>query len=228
MFFNKKTNNKECPSCNGSIDKKFNFCPHCGLSQVDPEKEMKDFGMLGKSDMEDIQPIGLNGLGITDKLVSSIFTTLVKSLDKQMKNLDQDQGNNTEIRNFPNGVRIKIAQGPIGHPINAPQKKPKKFEHSVEKKQLTEEQIKKIAKLPRTEAKTNVRRLSNKVVYELSAPGVQSIEDIFLSKTESGYEIKAIGNKKVYINSIPINLQLRGFSTDNSKVFVEFHPEENQ
>lgn len=228
MFFKKKSDNKDCPSCNSSIDKKFSFCPHCGFSLLDKEKEIQDFGMLGKNDINDIQQPDLNNFGITDKLINSIFNSLVKSLDKQIKSIDPESlGNGTEIKNFPNGVRIKIAQGPLNAPQNQ-QRKPRKLEHSVEKKQLTEEQIKKISKLPRTEAKTNVRRLSNKVIYELSAPGVESIEDIFLSKTESGYEIKAIGNKKVYINNIPINLPLRSFSTDNTKIFIEFLPEENQ
>lgn len=223
MFFKKKSDNRECPSCNNSVSKEFSFCPYCSFSLVDPEKEMEDYGMLGKADMNETPRLNLNNFGITDKIVNSIFSTLVKSLGKQLKDIDNGNINNPEIMNFPNGIRIKIAQGPL----NAPQKKPRKFEHSIEKKQLTEEQLKKITGLPRIEAKTNVRRLSNKVIYELNAPGVESIEDIFLSKTESGYEIKAIGNKKVYINNIPINLQLKGFSTDLNKVFVEFNPEEN-
>ena len=82
-----------------------------------------------------------------------------------------------------------------------------------------------MSNLPRAPAKTSVRRLSDKVVYELSAPGIESVEDVFVSKLENGYEIKAIGGKKVYVNSLPVNLQLKGFSISENKLLVEFKPE---
>ena len=76
--------------------------------------------------------------------------------------------------------------------------------------------------LPRTQAKTNIRRLSNKVIYELATPGLQSVQDVFVSKTESGYEIKALGDKKIYVNNLPIDLPMRGFSVEDNKLLVEF------
>ncbi len=84
------------------------------------------------------------------------------------------------------------------------------------------EQLKKMGSLPRTEAKTSVKRFGDKVVYELATPGVNSANDVFVSKLESGYEIKAIGNKKIYVNSVPINLPLRKYSILKNKLLVEF------
>ena len=80
--------------------------------------------------------------------------------------------------------------------------------------------------LPREKAKTNVKRLGDKIIYELATPGVSSPEDIFISKLETGYEIKAIGSKKIYVNSIPINLQLKNYSISKSKLSVEFKAQE--
>ena len=57
----------------------------------------------------------------------------------------------------------------------------------------------------------------------MKAPGIESVEDVFISKLESGYEVKAIGKKKVYVNSLPVNLPLRGYGIDVSKgLMVEF------
>ena len=58
--------------------------------------------------------------------------------------------------------------------------------------------------MPRAEAKTKLRRLSDKVVYEIAAQGIESPDDVLISKLESGYEIKAIGKKKIYVNTIPM------------------------
>lgn len=85
--------------------------------------------------------------------------------------------------------------------------------------------MKKLSSLPRTTAKTKIKRLSDKVIYELAAPGIESPEDIFISKLENGYEIKAIGKKKIYTNSLSIDLPIRGFSLTDNKILVEFKTE---
>lgn len=64
--------------------------------------------------------------------------------------------------------------------------------------------------------------MSDKVIYELAVPGVQSVQDIFISKLESGYEVKAIGKRKVYVNSLPVNLPLKKYSITDKQVIVEF------
>ena len=76
--------------------------------------------------------------------------------------------------------------------------------------------------VPRVEAKTEIRRLSDKVIYELKAPGIEKIEDIFVSKVESGYEIKAIGKNKVYVNSLQIDLPLRSYTLHDKGLTIEF------
>jgi hypothetical protein len=213
MFFNKKA---KCGNCSSNVEKKFSFCPYCGSSLSNKEEEMKEFGLLGKNDMvkEEMQGEPLANMGITDKLVNSLMNSMMKSLDKQFKNIaaqDVENLENASIEQLPNGIKIRIG---------VPHVKPKPKQHK--RKEITPEQLERMSKLPRTEAKSKIRRLSDKVIYEIAAPGIESPDDIFISKLESGYEIKAIGKKKIYTNTIPMTLPLRGFSFDSKGLFVEF------
>ncbi len=218
MFFTRKTKKTkmlECAMCNSEVDKKYSFCPFCGATVIDKNKEIEDFGILGKSDIGNNfgDPLATQGLGITDKIIGSLVNNLMRNLEKQFKEMEK-----TEVKSFPNGIRIKIGGMPITQK--------RQTQKLLPKKSLSDDQIKKMSSLPRTIAKSAIKRLSDKVVYELNTPGLESAHDVFVSKLESGYEIKAIGNKKIYVNSIPINLPLHGFSISDNKLLVEFKTEE--
>lgn len=225
MFFGKKKKkNLKCENCSSSLSTIFSFCPYCGNSLTNREKEKKEFGMLGKMDANSLSTdqnqmggMGLGGLGISDKMISSIFNKLMKTLGSQFN--DVNNMDNTEVSNIPNGIKIRIGVPKIN-------KTPIQKKSPIEK-QITDKQIKKMAKLPRTPAKTTVKRLSNKVIYELTTPGLSNKEDVFISKLESGYEIKAIGSKKVYVNNIPISLPLKNLSLLKNKLLLEFHTPES-
>lgn len=201
---------KKCKRCEGKVKDSYDFCPYCGLDLRNPEKDMEDFGMLGKGDHIQGYPLvgGLGGLGITEKMISSLINGLAKSLEKQMQNADLD----SEVQNLPKGIKIRFGN------LRMQDNKKKK----ITKKVISVEQIKRMSKLPRGEAKANVRRLSDSVVYELSASGVDSVDDIFVSKLETGYEVKAIGKKKVYVNSLPVNLPLKGYKLSSKGLTIEF------
>lgn len=218
MFFSKKSKpGVKCDRCKEKINEEYNFCPYCGNNLVDPEEEMKDFGMLGKNDIpeEDIikDQFAAANMGITDKLIGSLVNSLVKNLDKQFKEMEK-----TEIKNMPNGIKIKIG-GTVSQPIR---------EQKVVRKIVTEDQLKRMTEFPRTNARARIRRLSDKVVYELKTPGLSSAQDVFISKSESGFEIKAIGKNRVYVKNLPINLPLKGFSISDNKLLVEFRLHEDQ
>lgn len=214
MFFKKKSKNEvKCDACDSYINKDYSFCPHCGLSYIDPIEDMRDFGMLGRTDEnQDSQENIPENLGVTDKIINSLMQNIMKSIDSQMN--QNRKSNFSEIQSFPNGIRIKI-----GVPQ---QKKPTQKKAKTTTQTLTEEQITKMSKFPRATAKTNVRRLPDKVIYEISIPGIKSPQDIFVSKTESGYEVKAIGKTKVYTNNLPINLPLKGYSIGEKSLLFEF------
>ncbi|MDP4039650.1 MAG: hypothetical protein Q8P57_03665 [Candidatus Pacearchaeota archaeon] len=207
---------KRCGRCEGRLKDAYSFCPYCGCD-LRNVNDNRDFGMLGKSDGIFGAPMigGFGGMGISDKMFGSLFNTIMKSLEKQMKNMDVDEGAfeemMPEIQRFPNGIKIKIG-GP----------RVKQKEQREVRKSITEEQVKRMSKLPRGEAKSNVRRFSDRVIYELNAQGVDAVEDIFVSKLENGYEVKAIGKNKVYVNSLPVNLPLKKYYLKDKKLSIEF------
>ena len=226
MFFKKK-NTQKCKRCNATTSKDYSYCPYCGAALFDREKEIEDFGMLGRNDVID-EEIASSFLGdnpsITDKMINSIFNSMMKVLNKQLREMSNQEINdlsNAEIKQFPNGIKISF-----GMPVKKfkQSQQPSKHKNYMQK-EISPAQIEKMSKLPRAEAKTKVRRLSNKVIYELDIPGISSVEDVFISKLESGYEIKAIGSKKVYVNSLPITLPLKDLSVNNNKLIVEFKSE---
>ncbi len=215
MIFKKKA--QRCYSCNSKIYGDFSFCPYCG-SIVNQDKQIKDYGLLGKN--PEIDFLHLNqpqlNLTMTDKIVGSLLNNLMKTLNKQLKNLD-NESEKAEIQSFPNGIKIKIGPSIVKNKRSA----------SFVKKPISEQQLEKMASLPRVEAKTKMRRIGDKIIYELSTPGIESPQDVFVSKLESGYEIKAIGNKKIYVNSLPVNLPIRGFAINDNKLLVEFIAKNN-
>ncbi|MCU0642507.1 MAG: zinc ribbon domain-containing protein [archaeon] len=219
MFFKRKKPEIKCSNCSSVVEKRFDFCPYCGNPIMDLEKEKRDFGMLGKNDAlenrTEASSFGLGGLGITDKMISSIMNSLMKNLRQMDENTANIPIEGANIEQIPNGIKIKIGI-PNQNMKLAQKPKPQK------RKEITEAQLEKMSRLPRAEAKSKIRRLSDKVIYEIAAPGIESTDDVFISKLESGYEIKAIGKKKVYVNTLPITLPLRSFSVDNKKLLVEF------
>lgn len=223
MFFGKKSNKDEnkCSKCKSEVSGDFSFCPYCGNVLFDPEKRAKDFGMLGKSNSFDDsiikQQIADNNLSVTDKMISSIVNNLMKNIDQQFSEM---QGQ--DISKMPRNFKINIG---IQNPrMNQPTKRTPKHDFSINK--ISDEQLQRMSELPKKNAKSNVKRLGDKLIYELDAPGIESIKDIFVSKLENGYEIKALAKNKVYVNSLPVNLPIHSFSLNNEKLFVEFSPDQ--
>lgn len=214
MFFKKgkKDPKIKCENCNSKVSEKYSYCPHCGGSMADEAADLEDFGLLGKKDMADeelAQNAMMGNSGITDKLIGSLMKNLMKNLETQFKEMEK-----SEIKSMPNGIRIRLNPGQ--------NQQPQKQKQRIVNKPVTNKQIEKMSGLPRVEAKTNIKRLSDKVLYEFTAPGIETPEDVLVSKLESGYEVKAIGKSKVYTGSCPVNLPLKGFSLNNKGIVIEF------
>lgn len=214
---------KKCKKCGEKISDKFSFCPNCGAS-VDYEKE--NWGMLGKND--NIDPFdafekGMFG-GISGKMLNRMLGGAMKMLEKEMKkNMENLQSNNIPKTNFElyiNGKRvspqnIKVTRKEIPNKQNKPQHKTHTNYH------FDEETQKKFAKMSKTEPITNVRRLSNKVIYEIDVPGVISIKDVSVIRLENSIEIRAITKDAAYKKIIPVDLPLRRYKLDNEKLILE-------
>ncbi len=206
--------NKKCRGCAEKVDRKFNYCPHCGASLK--SKREGDFGMLGSSD-------GGHAFGSPTrddsgepefKLpfgIEKIMGGLVKQLEKQLGNMDID-----ERTGMPKGFKIQIARGPM-----APQVMQKKAEGRKAVVVVSEKEAERRASLEKVSAESRVKRLGDVIIYEIEAPGIQKEEDVILTELETGIEIRAYAKDKCYVKVIPLKVEILGLRVGKEKVFVE-------
>lgn len=204
---------RKCPGCAEKIEKKFNFCPWCGHS-VKKYREEADFGLLGRSDDIEQNKNNFNnqlklpfGLG---KMVDS----LIKQLEKELSGMEGQSGN------FPKGFNIRIQtqrpnQAPMA-PLNQ-----KRAPQNFVRKNISVDELNRRKTLPKKEAESKVRRLSDKIIYEIETPGVKSKDDIVITKLEQGFEIKVYAKDVCYTKIIPLQVDIDGYSFKKDKVFVE-------
>jgi len=188
--------NKTCSNCAKKIEKDFIFCPYCAFP-VKKQQEKDDFGMLGKDDsLNNLQHQNQNplaALGGFDK----IFNSLLGQLGKEL-------GNNGMPGNFK--IQISTAN-PMSNPALI-RKQPKRRLEKINDIKVDEQEYERRKNLPRQEAESNVRRLSDTIVYEIKVPGVYKKEQIVITRLDTCFEIKAYGDNACYIKTIPLNAEL--------------------
>ena len=215
---------KKCSRCGNKADNDYEFCPYCGNYLEDNE----DFGLLGKNDFTPSRteiklPMGFDLL----------FRGLVNELDKQFKEFDKEIGKEKSKQNKfqkSGGISINISSSGNEAPRikvssfgNVPEFKQKEQEIKKQFKstKLSDEHIKKLSTLPKTEPTTNIRRLSNKIIYEVNMPEVKSIKDVSIIQLENSIEIKAIGKDRAYFKLIPLGLPIKNQKFIKGKLFLE-------
>ena len=223
---------KKCPKCARKIFKDFEFCPYCGFN-IKKEKEFRNLGLLGRDDEFEFPEMGMRMPFGFD----GIFNSLLKQIDTQFKQLDREMGKDfkeakveKEKPVMSRGISISISSGigkkpevrvrgfgPGYENLIKQEEKPVK----IKVPKISEEKAKKLAKLPREEAETSVRRLSNKIVYEIELPGVKEIEDIIINQLENSIEIKAFSKDKAYFKLLPINLPILNYKLDKETLVLE-------
>ena len=214
---------EKCNHCRKKVSKKYEFCPYCGTNA---KGNSGDYGFLGKQDLIDEEfklPFGFNML----------LKPLMKELNKQMKELDNElkkekvTGTNEQPRvrrefsimfGIPGQKPIRISSS--GNRASASQTISSNPQNRGLPK-IDSSRLDKIKKLPRKEPKTNVRRLSDRVIYELDVPGVQFTTDINISQLEEGLEIKAVADKVVFSKMINVKLPLLKCSLQSEKLILE-------
>jgi len=228
---------KKCKRCRREIKRDFGFCPFCGFD-VKKEQEGKDYGFLGKDDNLDLHNFGVKMPFGFDM----VFSNLLKQIDKQFKELDKEIGQEAKkekvirkkLPSFSRGLSISISTstgkkpeikisgfGPGLENLSGGIKELGKKEEKIKAPEITEEKAREIAKLPREEAKTSVRRLSNKIIYEISLSGVSNLKDVLINKLENSIEIKAFSKDKVYFKLLPINLPILTYKLKDNKLILE-------
>ncbi len=199
---------KKCPKCGKKVNSKNRFCPNCGFSFRKSNSE--NWGMLGKNDFEEDAFLE----GFTGNLFNKMLGSAMKMLEKEMKREISRENSQpkTNVRLMINGKEIDLKN------MNKP-------EQIQRKKRIlddfSKEGLKKFSELPKKEPKTNVKRLSNIIIYEINMPGVKSIKDISVVKLENSIEIKAVAKDKAYFKLIPVNLSIVDYELDKGKLILE-------
>jgi len=220
---------KKCNGCGKRIRKSFLFCPFCGNSSIDRAKEEKDYGMLGRSDLNSAQtPSVQNNPGFPgsnsfmDKMLSGVIGNMMKMVEKEMQNsVKRDStpkiNNNPNLQLFINGKKVNLSNADGGDIEPKKQKKEK-----ITLPMPSAEIIKRSAKLPRKEAKTKLTREDDKIIYEMESPGVNSFENVLINKLEDSFEVKTFAKDQVFFKNIPIKLPLVRAYFGEGKLFLEF------
>jgi len=230
-----------CPYCSFKLSK--------GDGLLDNIEE--EFNESEKNDIDDIErltkEIGKSmGFDFIDKFpFNQIVKRLSKDIEKQFKDIDKEiaikkfrgkeeaiKSNGTEIRKttFPGGFSIQIRIGG-GTPVQTPMQISQPSQRQIATKQvlrqlpeLSEKEMEKLAKLPREEPETKVRRLTDKIIYEIHLPSVKSLKNITVNKLENSIEIKAISKDRAYFKLIPIALPLIRYYLKKESLFLELKP----
>jgi len=208
-------NKKYCSKCGSKINPKENFCPNCGNRIQENSKE--DWGMLGKDDNVSEQNFVSNSIfgGIGGKVISQMLGSAMKMLEKEM---NQEIKNQTiqpiaNMKLMINGREINLNK------VKAPEKKPIK---KIKEIDLPKNNLKKFSNLEKQEPLTNIRRLSDKVIYEIEMPEVESIKDISIAKLENNLEVKAVAKNNSYFKLIPIKLPITNYKFLDGLLILEF------
>lgn len=204
----------KCKKCGKKVKDSFDFCPYCGKAIGDNE----NWGMLGKNDF--IDPFdemsrGMLGGMMGGKMLNKMLGSAMKMLEKELqKNMAPQKNSSTKFELYINGKKVS--------PENI-----KLTQKSVQKTQLqkipkfSSESLKRFSGMPKIEPRTSIRRLADKVVYEIEIPGVTSMDEISVAKLENSIEIKAVGEKNAYSKVIPINLQIKKYELESEKLVLE-------
>lgn len=227
---------KKCLRCSRKLSKEYDFCPFCGndFRFQKRQEESRDFGLLGKEDaltgFPDFPGFGMPA-DIGNLFNSSLFNNLFRQFDKQFREFDKELAKKPRTSNNirKSGVSISISMSDGKNPdIKVSGFGPdfKNFKHEekekkIPKQEMTDEEARKLSKLPKKEAKTEVRRFSNKIVYEIDLPGIKNLKDIIINKLENSIEIKAFSAKIAYFKLLPVNLPIWNYKLDNEKLILE-------
>jgi hypothetical protein len=227
---------KKCPRCGRKIEKEYDFCPYCGndFRYEKKNQENRNFGMLGKEDSLTgfSESPNFPATDISGLFNSKLFNNLFQEFDKQFHGFDRElakkpKTDNKNIRKSGISINISMSNGKnpdikiSGFGPDLKNLKQETREKRIHKSEISDEEAKKLAKLPRKEAETSVRRFSNKVVYEVAVPGIKNLKDIIINKLENSIEIKAFSKENAYFKLIPVNLPILNYKLDKEKLILE-------
>ncbi len=238
-----------CPRCDSKVSRNFDFCPYCGQRIKNKGKpqglldEMGEFENGGFNDVERLtKEIGKSmGFDFIDRFpFNQLVKKLSRDIERQFKDIDKEmamkknkavreevsRSDGAEIRrtDFPGGFSIQIRVGGAPMPVNAIKEQKIKEPLKRVRQEFNEKERDRMARLPKEEPETRVRRLTDKIIYEISLSGVKSARDVTVNQLESSIEIKAISKDRAYFKLIPVALPLLKYYLKEEKLFLELSP----
>lgn len=216
---------KKCERCGKKISKEFAYCPHCG------NVLKKHEGLI-----EELENDSDFGFGMPFKIFG--FGNLLKEIDKQFRDIDKMMGERKMSMPEAEGISISVNMtgarpeikvrrfGKEGREEKIPirQQVQQQIQKPVRISKEQEEKFARLATLPRTEPETSVRRLADRIVYEIALPGVHE-KDVMIKKLENSIEIKAFTKDKAFFKLIPLSLPIKKYYMKQGKLFLELVPE---
>ncbi|HRZ85973.1 MAG TPA: zinc ribbon domain-containing protein [Candidatus Paceibacterota bacterium] len=231
----------KCLRCGKRVGKKYEFCPHCGLNMKSMSKNSEDYGFLGKNDSDDLN------FESQMPFMFKMLKPLMNELNKQMSAMDSEMRkelegvkkieSKTENKRMPSTSFSIFVSAPGQKPIRVNRvitsdgriieqnmsNKPKEIKTEIlGLPKVNSSVLQKAKKLIKVEPETLVRRLSDKIVYELKVPGVKSVKNLNISKIENGYEIKAFSDKEVFTKNLTLGMPLVEHYIEDDSLFLEF------
>ena len=205
---------KVCKNCRKKTSGTHDFCPYCG-APINNEPENQ--GLLGTRDIErDFENFSnpfFSGFG--EKMFNKMLGSTMRMLEKEMqRGVKKESYPKTNIRLMINGKEINLNENKSQN--NKSKQKKKNLPNN-----LSQENLKKLSSLPKQEPQTQIKRLANKIIYEVFLPDVKSIKDISIMKLETSIEIKALAKNKAYVKRIPINLPIINYNFTKDKLILE-------
>lgn len=203
----------KCSKCGKGLDSKANFCAHCG-SRINSKE---DWGMLGKDDFEKEISSPFDDLfsGFGGGMLNKMINQTMKMIEKEMnKDLNKTQQNpHSTMRLMINGQEIDLNN-------MQPKKEQVKKVKELKQKDLPFNKLENFSKLPRKEPETSVKRLQDKIVYEINLPNVKNEKDISIMKLENSIEIKAVSNKNSFFKIIKLSNPILSYSLEKGKLVL--------
>jgi hypothetical protein len=201
--------NKKCSKCGKKVSRKFSYCPFCG------SKIKSGYGYLGVDD--NVNEEFFNQVNMSQGF-GNLFNSLFREIEREFQKIDKERGGGKK------GISINISSREGRKPrvdIRKFGKKPKRKSKKRKIGRISKEKKDKIKGLPRKEAETEVRRLSDRIIYEIKLPGVKSFKDVIINRLENSIEVKAVADDKVYFKLLPVSLPIKKYGLNKGKLFLE-------
>ncbi|MEK6852898.1 MAG: hypothetical protein AABX59_03380 [Nanoarchaeota archaeon] len=211
---------KLCISCGKKINKKYSYCPYCGISQREHLRINVPFSAIIDQVESYFQEL--------DKAFASDFS---QELRKEVKkNKLKGGGISISINSSGGEPEIRLRTFNFGDKAKEREIKERKIRERIQETKLRERELlnqvpsfsaEELSQLPREEPISRIRRLSDKIIYEIEMPQVTDLKNVFVARLQNSIEIKAFAKDKAYFKLIPLNLEVQKYYLKDEKLILE-------